>query len=174
MEPLIHFVAPFVALSLLGVELKKALPISLLAILPDLDALFMVHRSFTHSLAVLVAVALPVLVALHFYRPGAQRYFSLALFSISSHLALDLFDGYTPLLWPLYDQSLWIRTDLMAHIGSPPIFSIGAQVLTRPVVFSTFQSLDAPLFTGEGLILSLVMLSPFLIRAFLSRSRAAP
>jgi len=43
-EPLIHFVVPIVALMFVGLEFRKALPISLLALLPDLDALFLVHE----------------------------------------------------------------------------------------------------------------------------------
>ena len=54
MKPLIHFIVPFTALTLAGVEFRKALPISLLALLPDLDALFLVHRSLSHSLVVLL------------------------------------------------------------------------------------------------------------------------
>lgn len=165
MEPLLHFIAPLVALSLLGVRFKEALPLALLALLPDFDALLLVHRSLTHSLAILLAISLPILAILYLYRPRLLRPSLLALLSISSHLALDLFDGYTPLFWPLYDQSLWLRADLMAHIGSPPTLFISAQLLTRPVSFETLKYLDAPLFTGEGMILSIILLSPLLVRA---------
>ena len=34
----------------------------------------------------------------------------------------------------------------------------------EPTSFQAFQSLDAPLFTGEGLILSVVLLFPVLLR----------
>ena len=61
MEPAIHFIVPFIALTLVGVKFRRALPVSLLALLPDLDALFLVHRSLSHSLIVLLMVAVPLL-----------------------------------------------------------------------------------------------------------------
>jgi len=36
----------------------------------------------------------------------------------------------------------------------------------KPIIFQPFQSLDAPLFTGEGLILSAVLLMPVFFKAF--------
>ena len=62
MELLVHFVVPFVALMLAGVELRRALPISLFALLPDFDVFVFVHRSPTHSIVVMSMVAVPFLL----------------------------------------------------------------------------------------------------------------
>jgi len=167
-EPLIHFIVPFTALTLVGVKFRKALPISLLAILPDLDALFLVHRSLSHSLVVLLSVMVPFLLLTYKFKPSLYSYGFLGLMSVASHLVLDLFAGYTPILWPLYGYSAWIQVGLVAHVGSSPSLALSAKVkvLTQPVTFQPFQSLDAPLFTGEGLILSVILIMPVLLRAF--------
>ena len=106
MEPLIHFIVPFVALMLVDVEAKKALPISLLALLPDLDALLLVHRSNSHSIVVVLSVAAPLLLLAYKFKPRLCGYAFLALLAVTSHLVLDVFAGYTPLLWPLYGCSI--------------------------------------------------------------------
>lgn len=79
MEPLIHFVVPFVALMLAGVEFKKASFISLLALLPDLDALFLVHRSLSHSILVVLIVIVPFLLLTYKFKPSFHGYASLIL-----------------------------------------------------------------------------------------------
>jgi len=164
-EPLIHFVVPFTAMMLVGVKTKKALPISLLVLLPDLDALFLVHRSLSHSLIVVLVVAMSLLLLTYKLRLGVYGYVGLGLLAVASHLVLDLFSGYTPLLWPLYDHSLWVQAGLVAHIGSSPSLTLSLKLLVKPIAFHPFPSLDAPLFTGEGLILSAILLMPVLLKA---------
>jgi hypothetical protein len=60
-EPLIHFTVLFAAFTALRVKPKSALLLSLLALTPDLDVLFRVHRSPSHSLIPLLALAIPLL-----------------------------------------------------------------------------------------------------------------
>jgi len=164
-EPLVHFVVPLAALLLFGVELKKALSVSLFALLPDVDALFLVHRSLSHSIVVMLIVVAPFLVLIYKFKPRLQVYGLLGLLATVSHSVLDVFNGFTPILWPLYNYSVWIQAGLGVHIGSSPSVMSSARLLFEPVRFESFQGLDAPLFTGEGLILSLVLLSPVLLRA---------
>lgn len=166
MEPIIHFVVPFVALTLLGVRPRKALPISLLALSPDLDALFLVHRSLSHSLVVMLIVMAPFLLLTYKFKPRLQSYALLALMSAASHSILDVFAGHTPILWPLYGYSVWIQAGFIAHIGSSPSLTPSLKLVTKPITFQPFPSLDAALFTGEGLILSAMLLTPILLEAF--------
>jgi len=164
LEPLFHFVVPLTALLLFGLKFKEALPISLLALLPDLDALFLVHRSLSHSIVIMLTMIAPFLMLTYKFKPELKNYSFLAFMAVASHSVLDAFSGYTPILWPLYSHSVWIQVGLGAHIGSSPSLTSSAQLLTKPITFEQFQSLDAPLFTGEGLILSIVLLSPILLK----------
>lgn len=166
MEPLIHFIVPFIALTLAGVKFRKALPVSLLALLPDLDVLFLVHRSFSHSFLVVLSVIAPLMLLSFRFKPRFYNVAFLAFMSVSSHLVLDLFTGYTPILWPVYNYSALVQAEVLAHIGSSPRFSVNAKLLTRPTVFKSYQDFDAVLFNGKSLILLVVLLTPFLFKAF--------
>jgi hypothetical protein len=142
-------------LTLVGVRFRKAFPLSLLALLPDFDVLFHVHRSFSHSIIVyliLFILASPFIWKFKSYRPVL-----LAFLILASHPILDMFEGYTPILWPLYKQSLWISAESIVHVGSLPNLSFGLEVFAKPTVFTYAESFDAPLFTSEGLIISTLL-----------------
>lgn len=173
MEPLIHFLIPFAALMLLRVDLRRSFLFSLLALTPDLDALFLVHRSFTHSLIVLLAVAAPLLLTFYRFKPRVLRYGFIGLLSVASHIALDLPAGYTPLLWPLYNYSVWIQVELVAHIGSAPTLALELRVLTEPIVFEAVKGLDVALFTGVGLTAFLVIFTPLFAKTLIQRQKRA-
>lgn len=161
MEPLVHFTVPFVALTLVGVSPKKAIPLALLALLPDLDALLLVHRSVSHSLVVMAAVMVPLMLVAYRLRTWA-----LAFFSLASHSFLDLFSGATPILWPLYDKAVDIQAALITHIGGSISFDANVKIWTEPINFSVGPSLDAPIFTGGGLVLSAVLISAVFFKFF--------
>jgi len=76
---------------------------------------------------------------------------------------LDLFAGYTPVLWPLYDQAVRLTIYSMIRFGSSPAMRLSAQILTEPVKFEP-RVLDASLLTGEGLVISVVLVAPVLLR----------
>jgi membrane-bound metal-dependent hydrolase YbcI (DUF457 family) len=73
----VHFAVPFSALVSAGVKPKKAFLASLFSLLPDFDALFLVHRSFSHSLFVIMCAALPfVVIATWIYKILIDGFFS--------------------------------------------------------------------------------------------------
>lgn len=163
-EPLIHFVVPFIALRSLGVDTRRALIFSLLALTPDLDVLFHVHRSISHSLIPLLMVSVPLL-ALMWRRGEVRRVVLLATASVSSHLLLDL-SGYTPILYPILKDSVKLKLGLGFHMGSAPVLTLELGILTKPTTFTHLLSLDAPLFTAEGITTSLILLTPILLEHF--------
>jgi len=162
MEPLIHLVVPFTALTLYGLGWRKALPLALLAMLPDLDVFFRVHRSMSHSLVVISLVGLPLMMLA--YRLKNLRVGWLGFLAVASHIALDVFAGYTPILWPLYGNSVWIQTELRAQISSTPTLTPVLNIAMEPTRFIAFQSIDAPLLTGKGLIISVILILPILVK----------
>jgi hypothetical protein len=143
-EPLLHFVVPFVSLRAVGVDLRKATFASVAALTPDLDVVFNSHRSPTHSVVVLGLVLL-AFVVLTWKRKTARPLVLLAAFGVFSHLLLDLFQASTPLFWPLMSQpiSLWPN----------PSFHMWSEVL----VWYPGSWLDAPLITAEGVGISLLL-----------------
>ena len=150
-EPLLHFVVPFVSLRAVELDLRKATFASLIALTPDLDVVFNTHRSPTHSVVMLGLVLLAFL-ALTWRRKTARSLVLLATFGLFSHILLDIFQMSTPLFWPLMSQPLRLWPD--------PDFHMWSQVL----VWYPSSWLDAPLITAEGLGISLLLLAPTVVQ----------
>jgi hypothetical protein len=150
-EPLLHFVVPFVSLRAVGFDLRKATFASLISLTPDLDVLFNNHRSPTHSVIVL-GLAMLTFLALTWKRKTARSLVLLAAFGVFSHILLDLFQTSTPLFWPLSSQPIWLWPN--------PGFHMWSTVL----LWYPSSWLDAPLITTEGLGISIILLAPTVVQ----------
>jgi len=176
-EPLLHIAVPFASLRAVGLERRKAIVASAIALAPDVDLVLHVHRSLSHSFVVLATVAVAIM-AFSLLMPAAkQRTFRsvmlLGAFGVASHVVLDLFQGLTPILWPLLKDSFWISTALRLHMGSATAVTGSAELVVEPTLFESFTSFDAPILTPEGLGISLIILAPSLVQV-LREKRAAP
>lgn len=156
MEPVIHFAIPFAIVSLLGLRLKWAFLAGLVGILPDFDILFLMHRSISHS--VLPALAL-LLIPLIWKNSRLQLPLQLSSLGLSSHVILDLIDGYTPILWPVSQSSFKLVFESRLIIESFPMLYFKLNLLERPYEYGTFVTFDAPLFTAEGLIIAFLLIA---------------
>jgi hypothetical protein len=170
-EPLVHFAVPFASLTILDVDWREAVIVSVIALAPDLDALFHVHRSVSHSAVVLAAVILPLLILARKQR-ATSWFISLGGFAVMTHLVLDLFSGFTPMFWPLLEESMLVSAMFYLRIGSLPAITGSLRLLTEPTVFEQFVSFDQPILTGPGLAASSILLIPMLVRVL--RNRAVP
>ena len=162
-EVALHFAVPF-ALTAPVLGLRRALLVSLIALIPDLDALLQIHRSATHSLVPLLAIVASSVFLAHRLRP---KLFGLACASglaLLSHPVMDLFSTYTPILYPLMRDSVWLKVEGFVLIGQSLKPNVTTIVATEPTVFQRFRILDAPVFTNEGFIISLLLVAvPFLM-----------
>jgi len=157
-EPALHFSVIF-ALSAPRLGVKRALILSIIALLPDLDVLFYVHRSVSHSLIMLSLSWLLFLTFIRIMKRERLRLGLSCLLALLSHPIMDCFQNYTPILYPILDRSLWARFDgsfLISSEGFSPHFS--ASIIDAPTIFRSFQHFDAPIFTSEGLIISLLLI----------------
>lgn len=166
---------PFVSLRAIGLDWRKAALASAIALTPDLDVLFHVHRSLTHS-AVVVAAAVLALLAFTLLIPAGSRnaarsVIMLGAVGVATHLLLDLFGAYTPILWPFLNNSFWISTDIHFHIASLPVVTGSLELLTEPTVFQSFTSFNETVLTAEGLGVSLVLLIPSIAGAIRKTSK---
>jgi len=165
-EPLIHFAVPFAAFTALGVKPKSAFFLSLLALIPDLDILFHVHRSISHSMVPLLALTIPLL-GLTWKNKSRRNIVFLALLAVTSHILLDL-TGYTPILYPIVKDSYCINVNFHMHFGSAPNFALDLQLNSKPTIFRFIESFDAEIFTSQGLLISAVLLASSLFKALKS------
>jgi membrane-bound metal-dependent hydrolase YbcI (DUF457 family) len=169
-EPLLHFAVTFASLRAFGLDLRKVIFASLVALTPDIDVLFQIHRSETHSFVLLALVTLPLLMVT-WNRKSIRSLVLLGAFGVSTHIALDLFQSSTPVLWPLVNESFWIPFTQYLHMGSAAAVTGSATVQVEQAHIERFTSFDARVLTGEGLVLSTVLLAPTLVQILLGRLR---
>ena len=167
-EPVLHFAIPFAALRAVGLDSRKATFASFLALTPDLDVIFHVHRSPTHSLVIL-AVGTICLVAMARRRQVLRMMIMLAAFGILTHLFLDLFQFFTPILWPLSNQSFWISGDLKIHSDYGALITSSMRLLMEPTNLIPFVSFNEPVLTSLGVGIAAVLLVPVIMKAHLDR-----
>jgi len=156
MEPLLHFAIAFAAAALLRLRLKWALALGLVGILPDLDVLFFMHRSVSHSMLppLLLLLASPLL-----WRSPRVKALLLPVSLVwVSHGFLDFIEGYTPILFPLSSKSYKLVFESTLFIESRPFVSMSLKVLEEPYNNGFFTSFDAPLFTASGIVFGLVLI----------------
>lgn len=158
MEPLLHFALPFAFVSLLGLSLHYSFIAGVCGLLPDLDVLFHVHRSGSHSMPILLVPSILVLLVVYKFKPEYCKHTIVGLLSVQSHLILDCFAGYTPILYPLWGQSIWVNIEGRVLISSDGLIpQISASIETKLTVFNHFETLDAKIITSEGLLIFIIL-----------------
>jgi len=132
---------------------SAALLLALAGLLPDIDALFRIHRWATHSpvlssLSALVAVVL----ALYIGR-GSPRYVALASALYILHIALDMFTAPTPVLWPLTAQAYMMVTWVNGTVSGCGIsVAPSISIHSEPADFTQRPSVDGPIVSTMGMV----------------------
>lgn len=159
MEPILHIILPLIALLLLGEKPKTAITLAVIGILPDVDALLLIHRSLSHSIIIMTIVFAPIILYTKFRRPELQKIAFLAFLVAVSHPILDL-ESLTPIFWPIYQNSISIKLAINGVVdqgyGIRPIFKLSQS----PTDFTKALSIDYPIFTTNGLLISMVLILP--------------
>jgi len=166
---LTHFAVAF-ALASPFLGTRRAFVIGVIALLPDLDVFFRVHRSVTHSAVVLLLFALPIAYLAH--RGGVSwRALALAVASLLSHPILDMFQSYTPILYPFFGSVFVdVKAGFLFGGSLKPYFNLSVQ--TAAVDFTPFTSIKVPLLVLDTLPLSLVLIMISLLYS-LTKMRSA-
>jgi len=159
---LTHYMASYlVARALVGP--RRALLLAFVGLLPDVDALLLVHRWVTHSIPVELLASAPLLVLTYAYKRGYFRVAVLAVLLYTLHIVMDLLTGLTPALWPLAPA-------LALNIGVNGVYSVdgvrvtpGFEVMVGPVDFARRDSVEGPLVSETGLMIALVATLTLLI-----------
>lgn len=163
---LIYFIIPFFLLAASGIAIKKATLISSLAILPDLDVLFHIHRSFSHSIFFILLFAVPAIII------TKKSYFDrfhdtiIAALVILSHPFMDAFTFYTPILWPIFDRSIYIVTELTTNMNHVMDMNLNINIIFKPVIFYQTTNIDVPIFSSTGVAVTLVILTGMVLKQF--------
>lgn len=109
-----HAFIPIVILlifsSKLKINPKNILILGFFAILPDIDIYFN-HRASFHNIFILI---IPILIFI-FIRNKIENKIEISgiiSFYLISHIILDIFNGGVFLLYPFYNDVLFVRTDI--------------------------------------------------------------
>ncbi len=165
-EPLIHFIIPFFLLAMSGLGMKKSAIISSLAILPDLDVLFHIHRSFSHSIVFILLFTVPLIIITKKFFKDRFSDSIVATLVILSHPFMDAFTFYTPVFWPLFDKSIYIVTELATNMNDVMDLDLKLNVYFKPVIFYQTQNIDAPIFSSIGVAVTLVLLTGMVLKYY--------
>lgn len=116
-----HLVLPLLFLLALRIDAKKALIFAPLAVLPDFDALFGLHRALGHSFIPILVAPMAILLYSRFRRPEWILSAVLVQFYLASHVVLDL--GGVAFLWPVVEEQFFL--DLGITFTASDGFDIG-------------------------------------------------
>ena len=157
-EPLVHFLIPFLVLSFCGITLKKSIALSSLAILPDLDVLFHIHRSITHSVVVLILLLIPIFLFIKVRHPSYFRDSLVGGLVVLSHPVLDVFDTYTPFFYPLSKESIFVFCRLVTDMSELRDLRFHFEIKTISTSFSLIApNTDGVVFSGLGIAIGLIV-----------------
>jgi membrane-bound metal-dependent hydrolase YbcI (DUF457 family) len=167
---LTHYMASYlVARALVGP--RRALLLAFVGLLPDVDALLLVHRWVTHSVPVALLASTPLLVLTYTYR---RRYFGVVVLAVllyTLHIVMDVFTGLTPALWPLAPA-------LALHIRVNGVYSVdgvrvtpGFEIVVGPVDFARRDLVEGPLVSETGLVLLVVAIVLTIVGYFANKNK---
>jgi len=132
-EPLLHVWIPFAVALIVGIRWKKALLLSLIALTPDFDRIFHMHRILFHSVFVLGLIMVIISVLLWKTKLFHVGDICLAVICLASHLALDLFSGYSAFFWLFSEFAYGFTARVTMSFGSPFNLSQYMQFCVIPI-----------------------------------------
>jgi membrane-bound metal-dependent hydrolase YbcI (DUF457 family) len=153
---LTHYIASYLVARAL-IEPRRALLLAFVGLLPDVDALLLVHRWVTHSIPVALLASAPLLALTYTYR---REYFGVVVLAVllyTTHVVMDVFTGLTPIMWPLA-PALAVNIEVNgAYSVNGVRVTPGFEVVVGPVDFARRDSVEGPLVSETGLMLALVV-----------------
>jgi len=173
-ELALHFAVPF-ALSAPIIGVRKAVIVSFVSLLPDLDFLFNVHRSISHSFVLLLSGILVVILLVKEFKPRILRSVFVGGLGLLSHPIMDLFSGAIPFFWPIVKESVSLDLETAFVAGKSMRFEWTAFVKWSQTPASPAPVVDealvGPVFTSEGFVVSLLLVAIPILECFMGRMR---
>jgi len=157
-DPLLHFSVAF-AITAPFIGVKRAIFAGIIALLPDFDVLFYIHRSMSHSIIILLIIMIAIISIIKIKKPSYTRTTTLFTFALLTHPILDMFQTYTPILYPLIPYSVMINVNAGIIIDNTLKPYIHTTMQTIPTNFMPFNYLDAPLIMEETFLPALILIA---------------
>ena len=167
---LTHYMASYlVAKALVGP--RRALLLAFVGLLPDVDALLLVHRWVTHSIPVELLASTPLLALTYAYRREYVGVTVLAVLLYTLHIVMDLLTGLTPALWPLAPAiAVNIEVNGVTSVDGIRV-TPSFEVVVEPVDFARRDLVEGPLVSETGLVLLVVAIVLTIVGYFANKSK---
>jgi membrane-bound metal-dependent hydrolase YbcI (DUF457 family) len=107
MDPFQHLLLPLMFLLAIRMDYRRAIMFAPLAVLPDFDALFGLHRALGHSFIPILVLPMAILLYARFRRPELLLSALIVQFYLASHVVLDL--GGVAFLWPVIPEQFYFE-----------------------------------------------------------------
>lgn len=145
MDPVMHLLLPLMLLLVIGVDMRLAFLLAPLAILPDFDAFFGLHRALFHSFIPILVIPIAVILYAKLSKPALLLPALVAAFYLGSHMILDL--SGIAFLWPITDDMYFFEPtltftlqggaefDFLLDYGVRPYEPMGVTSFIAPVAF---------------------------------------
>ncbi len=159
-DPLVHYSVSLLISSRVY-SVRKSILVALIGNLPDIDVLFGIHRSYTHTL--LIPATLFLLGALARYRGYGKvsKFLYVAATLYLTHIVLDMFTGLGPYFWPISNLGIYINVSLAAKwiVSSGLVFIPRVHVVVAPYSPCVCRVFRGLLFNSMSLIIFLSALT---------------
>jgi hypothetical protein len=132
MDPFVHLLLPVLFLLAIKIDTRKVLMFAPLAILPDFDAVFGLHRAVFHSFIPILVVPIGLIIYSKLRRPEWMLSALLVQFYLASHIVLDL--GGVAILWPFVKDQLFFDPVVKFNLLGGVNFIIHIDYGWRPYV----------------------------------------
>jgi membrane-bound metal-dependent hydrolase YbcI (DUF457 family) len=107
MDPFQHLLLPLMFLLAIRMDYRMAVVFAPLAVLPDFDALFGLHRALGHSFVPILVLPMAIILFARFKRPELLLPALIVQFYLASHVVLDL--GGVAFLWPIVPEQFYFE-----------------------------------------------------------------
>ncbi len=158
-----HVFIPLVILLLFSNKLRlnprMVFALSFFAVLPDMDAIFFIHRASFHNIFVLIIAFIFFILAKNKKKvtPG------IICFYLASHLLLDIFNGGIFLLYPVYDNVFFAHVELLFNSNHfTPVLDYG---ISKDIMN---MGRGEPAISSENIGVTVLLIIFLVISAFLS------
>jgi hypothetical protein len=166
-EPFLHVWIPFIVALILGMRWKKALLLSLIALTPDFDIIFHMHRILFHSVFVLGLMTVIASILLWKAKLVHLKDICLGVVFLASHLVLDLFSGYSALFWPFSEFAYGVTVRISMSFSSP--FNLSQYMQFRVIPLSQLvKTQEGFLLTDVGAAISILFGGALVARKILA------
>ncbi len=114
MDPVLHLTIPLLFLLALRVETRVAVLLAPLAIIPDFDSAFGLHRALFHNFIVVILVPAALMAYSKLKRPEWMQWALVAQFYLASHIVLDL--GGVAFAWPIVKDQIYFDPEIKFNL----------------------------------------------------------